>query len=248
MQEFDYLRFYEKVGQVNGWDFSRVKCTSEGVEWDLYQEVAQRCDQSDLLLDIGTGGGEALLTIAQAALALIGIDQSAGMIETANRNARLSGRKNIRFLQMNADKLQFPEQLFNLVSCRHSPFNAAEAARVLAKGGFFLTQQVSEADKTNLAQTFGRGQSMNADGTLKMKYVAQLQDAGFCDIQSFDYDATEYYETVEDLMFLLRNTPIIPGFGQSPNDFERLQHFIEQYQTDKGIQTNAKRFMIIARK
>ncbi|GAB6989149.1 class I SAM-dependent methyltransferase [Paenibacillus pini] len=248
MNPFDYKKFYDEVGLLNGWDFSKVKARSEGVKWQFYNEVTKRCRKSDRLLDIGTGGGETLLSIAHACSLLVGIDLSSGMIQTANHNLDNSKITNVRFIQMDAEQLDFPKNSFNIVSCRHSPFHAKEVAKVLVKDGWFLTQQVSENDKCNIAQAFGRGQNTHIDGTLKNKYIEELNAAGFVDIQSFEYDAKEYFETYEDLVFLLKLTPIIPNFGNYNDDFEILQTFIDNHTTEKGIETNSKRFMIIAKK
>jgi 2-polyprenyl-3-methyl-5-hydroxy-6-metoxy-1,4-benzoquinol methylase len=79
----EYKDFYDKVGKLNGWDFSKIKTVTEGEQWNFFDEVVQRCNKTDLLLDIGTGGGEALISIAESALLLIGIDYSAGMVQTA---------------------------------------------------------------------------------------------------------------------------------------------------------------------
>ncbi|WP_339208647.1 class I SAM-dependent methyltransferase [Paenibacillus sp. FSL K6-3182] len=249
MNAVEYKQFYDQVGKINGWDFSKVKSVSEGIAWDFYEEVIQYCKKSDLLLDIGTGGGEALLSIADSALLLIGIDLSTGMIETALNNVKQSNKSNIRFLQMDAEKLDFPDHFFNVVSCRHSAFSAKEIAKVLVNDGVFFTQQVSEYDKLNLKEAFGRGQSFGTKkGVLKNQYIAELADAGFTDIQSFEYNATDYFETAEDFIFLLKHTPIIPNFGQSETDFQILQQFIKNNQTEQGIRTNSERFMITARK
>jgi hypothetical protein len=58
MDELEYKKFYDRVGKLNGWDFSKIKYISEGVKWNFYSEVTRRCKKSDILLDIGTGGGE----------------------------------------------------------------------------------------------------------------------------------------------------------------------------------------------
>ncbi|MBO8172811.1 MAG: class I SAM-dependent methyltransferase [Bacillaceae bacterium] len=248
MDPLDYKEFYDKVGKINGWDFSKVKCISEGTKWDFYREVTKICKKSDILLDVGTGGGEAILSIAESALLLVGIDQSTGMIETATRNSAKSGISNVRFLKMDAKNLEFPDDFFNVVSCRHSEFFAKEIARVLIKGGTFLTQQVSENDKSNIKEAFGRGQAFGTKpGTLKHQYITELSEAGFYDIQSFEFNVIEYYQTAEDLIFLLKHTPIIPDFGRFEVDFQILQQFIKDNQTEKGIRTNSERFIIIAK-
>ncbi len=51
---------------------------------------------------------------------------------------------------------------------------------------------------------------------------------------------------LEDLIFLLKHTPIIPNFGEEEEDFNILQKFIKANSSEKGIRTNSKRFMIIA--
>lgn len=248
MNSLEYKAFYEQVGRLNGWNFSQVKCTTTGVPWNLYDEVSLRCRPSDILLDIGTGGGEALLSIADSALLLIGVDNSIGMLETAAMNISKSGKSNVRVLPMDAEKqLDFPDAFFNIVSNRHCSFNTPEVMRVLAEGGMFLTQQVSEEDKLNLKQAFARGQAFGVpDGTLLRQYEMELREAGFSSIQAFEYDAVEYYHRAEDLIFLLKHTPIIPNFGQDEIDFAILDRFIADNTADQGIRTNAKRFMLIA--
>nr|WP_286672583.1 class I SAM-dependent methyltransferase [Cohnella hashimotonis] len=232
----------------NGWDFSKLKVLTEGARADIYEEVKRACRPSDLLLDIGTGGGEAVLDIRDAALLLVGIDRSSGMIRTAQANLAQVGAANVRFVQMDAERLDFPERFFDIVTCRHAGFNASQVARVLSPDGVFITQQVAEGDKLNLKQAFGRGQSYEeTDGTLLRKYELALAEAGFMDIQSMEFDTEEYYRTPEDLIFLLKHTPIIPSFGHEKEDFEVLRAFMEDNRTEKGIRTNAKRFTIKAR-
>ncbi len=164
--------FYDKVGKVNGWDFGDLKVCSEGVEWDFVQEVKSRCNQTEVLLDIGTGGGENLLKLSPALLLAIGIDLSKEMIKTAEMNLRNSALSNVRFFQMPAEALQFPDGFFDVVTSRHAPFSSKEIFRVLKAGGLFMTQQVSESDKSNIKKAFVRGQSLDQkDGTLKERYI-----------------------------------------------------------------------------
>lgn len=248
MTTFNYKDFYEKVGKENGWDFSKIQYEIEGMQWDFTEEVIKRCSSSDLLLDIGTGGGEKALQIASFINFLVGIDVSNGMIKTAKANMAKAKVSNARFVHMDANQLQFPAMFFDIVSCRHSPFNAKEVANVLTEDGLFITQQVSEHDKLNIMQAFGRGSLDKRDGELKERYETELKQAGFSTVNTYEYDAIEYYQRTEDLIFLLKHTPIIPNFGEAHADFEILEQFILENKTDKGIITNSKRFMIVAKK
>ncbi|GAS83815.1 class I SAM-dependent methyltransferase [Paenibacillus amylolyticus] len=248
--KIDYADFYERVGRTNGWNFSSINVISEKIGWNFYEEVVRHTRSSDLLLDIGTGGGEAILSIAQEALLLVGIDLAQGMIEIAQHNLLAAGaHPNVRFLHMDAEKLAFPNYFFDVVSSRHSRFSTSEVFRVLDEGGIFLTQQVSEQDKSNISEAFGRGQSLGIQpGTLMERYKHELQKVGFQDIQAREYNVVEHYATPEDLMFLLTHAPIIPDFGKVETDFEQFQQFVKENHDEKGIRTNSARFMITARK
>jgi Methylase involved in ubiquinone/menaquinone biosynthesis len=248
MNESEYKLFYNRIGKINGWDFSQVKCISEGPHLNFSDEVIKECKKSDLVLDIGTGGGESILPVADSITLLAGIDRSEEMVIAATENGRQLGHTNARFLQMDAEKLEFPADFFDVITCRHSAFSPREVARVLTKDGIFITQQVSENDKFNLKEAFGRGQAWGIEaGSLKQQYLAELRAAGFTDIQLFDFNNKEFYQTAEDLIFLLTHTPIIPSFGESEHDYRILYSFISKYQTPKGIETNSARFVIKAR-
>ena len=142
---------------------------------------------------------------------------------------------------MGSEALTFPHAHFDIASSCHAPFLASELAKVMKRGAFFLTQQVSENDKLNLKEAFGRGQCLGErDGTLKEKYMDELISAGFDLVQVREYDVTDYYNTPEDLIFLLKHTPIIPRFGEEEEDFTILQKFIDTNSSEKGIHTNSK--------
>ena len=248
MNESAYKSFYNRVGKTNGWDFSKVKVVSEGVTWDFNEEIKKRTSSSGILLDIGTGGGENALQIAPFVSFLVGIDRSAEMIETARANLKKADLSNVSFSQMSAHTLKFPAECFGMVTSRHAPFCSREVADVLKKGGYFLTQQVGEEDKLTIKKAFNRGTSAEECGALQARYIRELKEAGFSDVQSFEYNAAEYVQTPEDLIFLLKHTPTIPNFGQEEKDFEILDDFIQSNRTEKGIRTNAKRFLIAAKK
>ncbi|MFK3937498.1 class I SAM-dependent methyltransferase [Alkalihalobacillus sp. NPDC078783] len=241
--------FYNKVGEVNGWDFSDLQVGIEGAVWDFNEKVIEIGQESNFLLDLGTGGGENVIRMAPKFVFLVGIDASQSMIRKAKSNLKTSGILNTSFHEMSSHDLTFPNQFFHIVTSRHAPFTASEVNRVLRQGGSFITQQVSEEDKLNLKKAFGRGQSYGKqDGRLKQKYIAELKEAGFRSIVELEYNATEYYKREEDLLFLLNHTPIIPNFLEDSNDMDRFNQFVHTNKAKKGIRTNSKRFLLIATK
>jgi len=243
----DYKNLYEKAGKRIGWDFSHLKTTEVGQGWDFYTEVLKKVKSTDSVLDIGTGGGERILKIAKHFKSVYGIDHSQSMVSTVKENLSKTKLKNVQFSMMDSSKLDFPNNSFDIVTDRHCDFNPSEVFRVLKKGGYFFTQQVSEDDQMNIKKAFGRGQNYGtSDGTLKNKYLKQMRKLGFSKIEDFDYNLKIIYKTDKDYIFLLRYTPTIPEFGKKKKDFDILRKFIEENKTKKGIATNSKRFMIVA--
>ncbi len=242
-------KFYNKIGSEIGWNFDDAHYVSVGIKWDFYQIVKENCKKNYRLLDIGTGGGEKILKIASKVKQVVGIDLSQEMIKVANKNLIKSKLQNTEFMVTDARKIPFPNDFFDIISCRHSDFSVCEVHRLLSKGGIFLTQQVSESDKHNLKNFYGRGQNISVkDRTAMERYCKCLKKAGFLNIKTYEYDAIEYYKTPKDLIFLLEHAPIIPNFGKYSADYQKLDNFIKQNTTKRGIKTNSKRYMIIAQK
>jgi len=239
---------YRKPGKVRGWDFSQIKFSSEGPRINYCRVVESYLDRNQKLLDIGTGGGEKFLKFAPKVKKAIGIDVDPKMVETARENLRKSGLSNVKFEVCDSEKLRFGGQEFDVVIDRQAPFNPKEVARVLKPGGVFITQQVSEGDKLNFKEIFRRGDSYGIkSGTLKNRYLRELREAGMKIIEEKTANTIEYYRSMDDVIFLLANTPIVPDF-----DFEReqdkLKQIEERFKTKKGIRTNAERFLIVAKK
>ena len=248
MNNSDYYKdLYSKIGKRIGWDFNHLKTKEEGQGWDFYEEVLKKVKSTDTILDIGTGGGEKILKIAKHFKSVYGIDHSPSMVNTAKKNLGKTKLRNVQFLMMDSAKLVFPDNTFDIITDRHCDFSPSEIFRVLKKGGYFLTQQVSEGDQINIKKAFSRGQGYGTlDGTLKNKYLNQMGGLGFSKIEDFDYNSKIIYKTDKDYMFLLRHTPTIPEFAKKKGDFKILGKFIEENKTESGIETNSKRFMIVA--
>lgn len=246
----DYKKLYERVGSKIGWDFSKITKGMKvvGKKWSYLEIVKNYVNNKTILLDIGTGGGELLLKIARYVKKAYGIDYSRSMIKTARKNLLKSKIQNVEFKLADAKQLPFPDNYFDVVICRHSDFSPKEVFRVLKPDGIFITQQVGENDKENIKKIFGRGQAFGEKvNSLMNRYLKELERNGFKILRKDIYNATEYYANIEDLIFLLKNTPIIPDF-----DIEKDQKFLEEiekkYKTASGIKTNSYRFLIICKK
>jgi ubiquinone/menaquinone biosynthesis C-methylase UbiE len=142
------LKYYSK--QKN-WDFSQIKYTTiydKSNEFDFYTIIEKYSNKQSLCLDLGTGGGENLLNYYPNVGYIIAIDNSKEMIDTANKNLlnEKYKEKNVKFIVGDNFNLNFPNNLFDLVSARNTNYDPSEVYKILKKGGSFIIQGVDSKD------------------------------------------------------------------------------------------------------
>lgn len=139
----------EETGQPQGWDFSSLdgRMVQDSPPWDFEQACREAAAQSSHLLDMGTGGGEALLALADTLPPdTVATEGWAPNVPVATAALASHGIPVVEFGQPDdADEpepMPFPNGRFDLILNRHESYHPQEIARVLAPGGVFLTQQV----------------------------------------------------------------------------------------------------------
>ncbi len=255
----DLKRFAETVGDRHGWDFSAVREDIDPTPWD-YLEVVRRYLRPDprpdqRVLDVGTGGGEKFLALAERFNSGVGVDVSAAMIAAAQANTPPDLADNVRFQQMRAEALDFPNERFHLVLNRHSVVHPPEIMRVLKPGGVFITQQVGARNTHNICQVFdcdvgGRylDNPEQDDDPQDLEALAEtFRGYGGVIVATGEYDVGYYFQDVESFIFWLKAIPM-------PEDFDIERHWrqvdklITHHSTPRGIQTNEHRELLIVRK
>lgn len=107
--------------------------------------------QNDIVLDLGCGYGRVTERLAEKVKKVIGIDISADNIQLANE--LLGSKKNCEFFTMDARKLNFPDNYFDITICIQNGISAFkadpidllnESIRVTKKCGAILYSSYSE--------------------------------------------------------------------------------------------------------
>jgi|SRR3989338_599677 len=242
----DKKEFYDSVGRRIGWDFSKLdkQVAVRNQKWDFAAVVKKYITKESILLDLGTGSGEKVIPFAKNCKRVYGIDNSKSMIAKAKQNVKL---KNAKFKIGDNNNIPYQNKTFDIITSRHAPINFKEAYRVMKEGGLLITQQVGERDKQNIKEVFGRGQSYGkTHGKLISDYIKKAQDAGFNVLVKDHYHSIEYYK-FPDLIFLLENTPIIPGFNLK-KDTSFLRIIKKKFSYKLGIKTGSCRYLLIMKK
>ncbi|MGM7719528.1 class I SAM-dependent methyltransferase [Metabacillus sp. Hm71] len=100
---------------------------------------------SEEVLDVATGGGHTANALAPHVQKVTALDLTPEMLSAAERFIKENGHDNVVFVEGDAEKLPFPDETFDLVTCRIAPHHfpnieqfISEVYRVLKHGGTFL--------------------------------------------------------------------------------------------------------------
>lgn len=250
----DELNFYN---EVKNWDFSQIKYTEETLtNWDIYDILNKKSTKDSYILDLGTGGGEKLLSNFPEVKKIIGTDLSSEMIKTAQRNLEKSKRRNIEFKVMDNLKLNFEEDYFDIIVARHTCIDAKQIYKCLKKNGILLVRGVDKLDCFELKKIYGKGQAYSDIKPISQIDYENILEAGFRDVELVPIHTREYYETENDLIALLLKTPILRNFSDEKNyeslneklDFSLLNKYIKEHKNDKGILLIRRYYGIVAYK
>jgi len=255
---YDELKkIYDSVGVREGWDFSRMKREKEELPWDFKEVILRYLEPTDKILDIGTGGGEFFIELASHYSEGVGIDSDPKMIKTANENLPEDLKKKITFLRMDAKKLDFAKETFDIVINRHAPIYPEEISRVLKKGGYFITQQVGGENAQNIHDIFGW--PTNADywanfyrsiGEKRQSMEVlpeRFTGLNFEVVRKEDAKTKYWFKDIESLVFWLKSVPLPEKFDLRKH-WKKVAKVIEKYSTPRGIQTIQHRQLLVVRK
>ena len=111
---------------------------------EIMDHFPDRAHEELYVLDIGTGPGFFAILLSEMGFCVTAVDLTPAMLDEARRNAGSLAEK-IRFLEMNAEQLDFPDDSFDVIVSRNLTWNLphpekayAEWSRVLRPGGLLL--------------------------------------------------------------------------------------------------------------
>lgn len=145
------------VGERRSWGFSGMRMVRAPEPWEYSEVVPRFLRASDRVLDIGTGGGERFIALAEGFADGVGIDVDPVMVETACRNRPESLRRRLSFSLMDGQALAFAADSFDVVLSRNAGITPEQIIRVLRPGGYFVGEAVGGRQSQQIFDAFGWG-------------------------------------------------------------------------------------------
>ncbi|UQZ34057.1 SAM-dependent methyltransferase [Paenibacillus sp. PK3_47] len=231
-----------------GWDFSSLsgRMEEEKLPWDYEAAVKSYMGQNKgNLLDMGTGGGELLLSLSPPRNRTYATEAYPPNVELCRGRFPSHG---IELRQVFSDEaLPFEDGFFSLVINRHESFSVREVHRILQPGGVFITQQVGGQNNRALSEFLLGDEAAAADEAFSLEPVcAELRSSGFTVLEADeaypvlrfrDIGALVYFATIIEWEF--------PGFTVE-KCYEKLCMLQDMLIQEGALESTEHRFMIIA--
>ncbi|TVX93885.1 class I SAM-dependent methyltransferase [Paenibacillus agilis] len=240
----------DSIYHFTGWDFSTLAKYGGMQEfplpWNYAHIVMPRVRQADSLLDMGTGGGEFLSKCTPLPACTYATEGYAPNVEVARE---LLGPLGVKVVPFSDDEhIPLPSEHFQMIINRHDSFNASEVARMLKKGGTFVTQQAGGHNDLEFNDWLGAPYPDFIDWNLDTA-VNNLKREGLTIEEAVEVEVkTRFY----DIRTIIAYLQIVSGW-QIP-DFsvityeKELRKLDERLVMERYVDTTCHRFLVIARK
>jgi SAM-dependent methyltransferase len=243
-----YHHLVKEAGEAafSGWDFTWLagRMIQEAPPWDYPSLVKAAMSEVESLLDLGTGGGELLATLAP-----LPSDTHASESYTPNQpiaRAHLTPL-NVRLHETTENAaLPFPDRRFDLVINRHESYDPCEVHRVLKPGGCFITQQVGGLDNLEINQVLEEQISFPFANCSLARHLTSLYEAGFTIERAQKAALASVFKDIGAVVYYLKAIPWqVPGFNIETHAVG-LTHLHNILEKQGKFVATAHRFLIMA--
>lgn len=239
----------EERFSFKGWDFSHIndRFKGENLPWNYRKIVISYMSDEKVMLDMGTGGGEFLLSLNPASGKTYATEAYPPNIELSKKVLLPHG---IEVREIEDDfKLPFEDNFFDLIINKHEAYYLPEVNRILKLGGAFITQQVGEKNNMKLSEfLLGKCSRVPSLPENLNKAVEEIKDFGWNVIRNEEVFPKTYFYDIGALVYYAKIIQWeFPDFSVEKcfNKLVELQKRIEE----KGyVDTVEHRYILVAEK
>lgn len=224
-----------------GWDFSSMNTVRDPVPWDYLSEVQKRITRDMDVLDIGTGGGERFISLADSIKEGLGIDIDPEMIDVATKKTKDTSNISFKVADANLGNIS---KKFDVILNRHAPYILSSVAKHLKSNGIFITQQVGEENMLNIKKVLD--QESATPTITKTGFESSELEV----IEFQEYNVKYVVQDIESLVFWLKALNMLHADIATNTAIQQsgvLNKILKGNVDEKGFTTNEHRYFVIAK-
>ncbi|MBU5439198.1 class I SAM-dependent methyltransferase [Tissierella sp. MSJ-40] len=239
----------EEKKSFQGWNFSYIsnRKSEEPLPWDYDKIIRQYLKADSVLLDMGTGGGEYLLSLEHPYQNTFATEAYPPNVELC-KNTLIPLGIDVRQV-FNDHDLPYENYMFDIIINRHESFDINEVYRLLKPNGLFITQQVGGLNNKEISKFLidDFKEITSSDHNLANN-IELIQNRGFTILKAeeyfpklkfFDVGALVYFAKIIEWEF--------PNFTVD-SCYEKLCELHSIIEEQGFIESREHRFIIVAQK
>lgn len=239
----------EEKKNFQGWDFSYIndRTAEEPLPWDYDRIVRQYLKPEHILLDMGTGGGEYILSLGHPCKNTYVTEAYPPNVELCMKKLKPLG---IEVRQVFDDAhLPFDDSMFDMIINRHESFDVYEVYRVLKPNGLFITQQVGGQNNKELSRFLIEDFEEITNSNYDLKNNLRLiKNVGFTVLKSEEYFPYLRFYDIGALVYLAKIIEWeFPNFSVE-RCYEKLCQLQSIVENQGFVESTEHRFIIVAHK
>jgi SAM-dependent methyltransferase len=245
---FEELVAEGATAPVDGWDFSwfEGRATEERPPWGYARLMGERMARVGAALDVETGGGEVLASVAQPPALLVATEGWRPNVEVARTRLQSLGARVVA--AADAPALPFVDASFDLVVSRHPVVVLwREIARVLRPGGSYLSQQIGPGTNRELTDFMMGPQPVNdSRSAASARRGAEAAGLEVLDLRECALRVT-FYDVGAVILFLRKVPWTVPDFTPEAYDAQ-LRRLHSRMEREGPFVSTARRLLVEARR
>lgn len=189
---------------MKGWDFSHIddRWHVEELPFDYKKVVMTYLKDQDTLLDMGTGGGEFLLSLNHPYAKTYATEGYKPNLDYCMEKLTPLGVE-VKGIRRDG-KIPFDDDQFDVIINKHSTFDIEEVKRVLKKDGIFITQQIGALNNQELSRRFIKDFELPSKASHLHIQEEAFRKHGFDIVDGVEYFPSQKFYDIGALVFFCK--------------------------------------------
>ena len=230
-----------------GWDFSYIndRISDQNLPWDYRTLVNQYLKPNSILLDMGTGGGEFLLSLNHPYDKTTITESYAPNIKLCQQTLTPLG---IRVVPVEDDaKIPLLDKTFDIIINRHESYDINEVKRLLKPNGYFITQQVGGQNNNMLSKIYDPNFKPSYPNHYLEHEKSAFINAGFDILFADEFFPYLRFNDIGAVVYFSKIIPWeFPNFSVK-NNYQQLIEINKEIEKNKYFESLEHRFIIVAK-